>query len=253
VPALGAQLPWREVPLWWWFASHAERRPVFARLERDELQLSLDSDLRLPLKDGAVTDETLAAWTVAIQERRLCIRPRALITTMYARLVLSDLFIHGIGGAKYDQLTDAIIERFFGVPAPKFMTATATMQLQPTPPDTLARAQAAEHELGEFRFHPERYIDAARQPELAELAHAKQRLLAQPPPKGERKAWHQALAAINEQLVQALPDVQQRLQAQWEALSAQLQRERILGSREFSFCLFDERLPQELKRLAEHP
>ena len=33
--------------------------------------------------------------------------------------VLSDLFIHGIGGAKYDELTDEIIRRFFGIEPPR--------------------------------------------------------------------------------------------------------------------------------------
>ena len=41
------------------------------------------------------------------------LRPRALTTTMYLRLAMGDLFLHGIGGAKYDQLTDRIIEHFF--------------------------------------------------------------------------------------------------------------------------------------------
>ena len=48
------------------------------------------------------------------------LRPRALITTMFARLVLSDIFIHGIGGAKYDQVTDAIVRRFFAVEPPEY-------------------------------------------------------------------------------------------------------------------------------------
>ncbi len=48
---------------------------------------------------------------------------------MFARLVLSDVFIHGIGGAKYDQLTDAIVRRFFGVEPPGYLVATATLKL----------------------------------------------------------------------------------------------------------------------------
>ena len=48
---------------------------------------------------------------------------------MFARLFLCDLFIHGIGGAKYDQMTDAIIERFFGFAPPDYLTVTATAKL----------------------------------------------------------------------------------------------------------------------------
>ena len=63
------------------------------------------------------------------ETRGIKVRPRALITTMYARLVLSDLFIRGIGGAKYDELTDLIIRRFFGIEPPAYITATATFRL----------------------------------------------------------------------------------------------------------------------------
>ena len=45
----------------------------------------------------------------------LRVRPRALTLTMFVRLFLSDLFIHGIGGALYDQMTDQIMEQLFGI------------------------------------------------------------------------------------------------------------------------------------------
>jgi hypothetical protein len=44
----------------------------------------------------------------------LRVRPRALTLTMFVRLLLSDLFIHGIGGALYDQMTDQIMLQLFG-------------------------------------------------------------------------------------------------------------------------------------------
>ena len=43
--------------------------------------------------------------------------------------MLSDLFIHGIGGAKYDELTDQIICRFFGFEPPGFVALSATQRL----------------------------------------------------------------------------------------------------------------------------
>ena len=41
-----------------------------------------------------------------LSSRGIKLRTRALTTTLFARLVLSDMFLHGIGGAKYDQVTD---------------------------------------------------------------------------------------------------------------------------------------------------
>lgn len=57
------------------------------------------------------------------------IRPRALTLTAFARLALTDLFIHGIGGGRYDRATDAIVRAFFGVAPPLYATVTATLFL----------------------------------------------------------------------------------------------------------------------------
>src|SRR5262249_56991840 len=57
------------------------------------------------------------------------VRSRALTNTLFARLFLADLFIHGIGGAKYDELTDEIIRRFYGFAPPAYMVLSATLRL----------------------------------------------------------------------------------------------------------------------------
>jgi hypothetical protein len=42
-----------------------------------------------------------------LQQHGFVLRPRALTLTMFVRGFLSDVFIHGLGGALYDQITDA--------------------------------------------------------------------------------------------------------------------------------------------------
>jgi hypothetical protein len=61
--------------------------------------------------------------------------PRALMLTTFSRLLLADQFVHGIGGGRYDQVTDRLIRRHFGVEPPKFAVTTATMYF----PDALHR------------------------------------------------------------------------------------------------------------------
>ena len=61
--------------------------------------------------------------------RSIRLRTRALTTTMFCRFLLGDLFIHGIGGAKYDELGDAIARRFFGIEPPGFLTLSMTLWL----------------------------------------------------------------------------------------------------------------------------
>lgn len=53
--------------------------------------------------------------------------PRALTLTMFIRLFLADQWIHGIGGARYDQVTNHIVEQFFHVTSPAFGVTTATL------------------------------------------------------------------------------------------------------------------------------
>ena len=71
---------------------------------------------------------------------------RALTTTMFSRFLLGDLFIHGIGGAKYDELGDEIARRFFGIEPPGFLTVSMTLWLglpcDPATPDDLAGDRA---------------------------------------------------------------------------------------------------------------
>ena len=86
------------------------------------------------------------------------IRSRALITTLWARLALGDLFLHGIGGAKYDQVTDRLIERFFGLQPPGIMVLSATLHLPVAPPRGMTPDEVRRDPAGTSRdltFHPE--------------------------------------------------------------------------------------------------
>ncbi len=61
--------------------------------------------------------------------------PRALTLTTFLRLFVADQFVHGIGGGRYDQVTDRLIASFFDVSPPRFAVTTATMFL----PESLDR------------------------------------------------------------------------------------------------------------------
>jgi hypothetical protein len=155
---------------------------------------------------------------------------------MYARLVLCDLFIHGIGGAKYDELTDAIIRRFFGIEPPQYVTATATVQLPlDFPRVTTGELLAAQHEARELRYHAEQYLNDGAAHWLIER---KRSLLESIPPRGSKRKWHSELAALNDVLASQVVPLQQQLNNRVTQLAEQHRLTRLLGSREFSFCLF---------------
>jgi hypothetical protein len=156
---------------------------------------------------------------------------------MFARLVLSDIFIHGIGGAKYDQLTDAIVRRFFGVEPLEYVVATATLKL-PLPRRSVEEADVAriDRMLRELRYHPELYVDgdaAARQ-----LVAEKRRWIARQALPHERRARHAAVERINRALSELLRDRRAQLVDERNELRSLWRKQTILNSREYAFCLF---------------
>ncbi len=133
--------------------------------------------------------------------RGIRIRTRALITTLFARLLLGDLFLHGIGGAKYDQVTDAIIERFFGLKPPEYMTVTATLRLPiarpEVTPDDVARIQAL---LRDQTYHPERHLSIDGDATLTALVERKRQWIATEPTPQNARLRCRNIRAANEQM-----------------------------------------------------
>jgi hypothetical protein len=167
---------------------------------------------------------------------------------MYARLVLSDLFIHGIGGAKYDELTDEIVRRFFGIEPPRYLTATATFRLPIDRPDvTIEDVRNSARLVRDVRYRPETLIghplvagDATLERELQSLAAQKREYVRR---HTLRRATHDVFSQLDRMNVamhDRLKPLAAHLRAEHARLVEQLQQARTLGSREFSFVLYPE-------------
>jgi hypothetical protein len=74
--------------------------------------------------DGNAAAAKLLGW---LRQNNLRIAPRALTLTTFFRLLLADQFVHGIGGGRYDQVTDRLIASHFGIDPPRFSVTTATL------------------------------------------------------------------------------------------------------------------------------
>ncbi len=167
-------------------------------------------------------------------------RPRAVVTTMFARLVLSDIFIHGIGGAKYDQLTDAIVRRFFGVEPPEYLVATATFKL-PLPRHGVEEADIARIDqlLRELRYHPELYADGRA--EARQLVAEKRQWVAQQVPREQRSERHAAIERANHALHALLHDRRAQLLGERNELRSLRRQQAILDSREYAVLFVSRR------------
>ena len=190
------------------------------------------------------------------------IRSRALVTTLWARLVLGDLFIHGIGGGNYDLVTDRIIERFFHRTPPGFMILSATLHLpikqSPLPlgehPEGTqgeggvvnADPATIDRQLRELTYHPERFLNGIFNPaqdipgEVQSLINSKRRWIDTPQTIENAKTRCRAIRNVNHSLQPWLENLRRQLLERRSQAIMQQQAERILSWREYGFCLYPE-------------
>ena len=246
VPELARVRSWMETPFWVWTEQDRQRRPLFVQVDSQRFLLS---DLK-NFEQSVGIGELPGWWSEEVKSNRVCIRPRALCTTMFHRLLVSDLFIHGIGGAKYDQLTDQIIREFFDVDPPGYLTSTATFSLpfsaaKVSRQDVLAKQQL----LREFRFHPENHV--AHSPETSDLIRQKQAAIEQLSQGDSKKQAHEKIVAANQQMSSRLAKQISATEREIAVLKSQHRSSEILHSREYSFALHPTSIIEDLKSLAQ--
>jgi hypothetical protein len=100
------------------------------------------------------------------------IAPRALALTMFLRLFACDQWIHGIGGARYDQVTDQIIRDFFRFDPPTFGVTTATLYFPSATSRQRTSLPAIQH-LGHQLKH--RVLGTKKTTYLEQINHAPRR------------------------------------------------------------------------------
>ncbi|MCS5641830.1 MAG: hypothetical protein NZ807_01045 [Dehalococcoidia bacterium] len=237
-----------ELPLWIWSSASPQRQRMYCTVTEKQIRISdhLESfDRVLELDQGPdACVQQIQHWLA----EGLRIRSRALITTMYSRLLLGDLFIHGIGGGKYDQVTDLIIQRFFGSLPPDVSIATATLQLPiPAPDDPSDKIDTIKTDLRNIQFSPEKYIrkqqptNGHRDNSVDVLIAQKQELIDQHGFMECKHEWHQRVQAINHQLRQTIPNVPSQLVEQLQQLKIIKNNRLLLTSRDFPFILFPQK------------
>jgi hypothetical protein len=258
VPELAVDGDWLEAPFWVWSAADPTRRRLFARSCTDGVVLGDRSGWEYVLEVSADSVPDCAVEQLQELARRgIRLRTRALITTLLARLLLGDLFIHGIGGAKYDQMTDALIDRFFGLQPPGYMVVSGTLRLPIEHPGGAAeQLREARQTLREFLYHPEQFLEPpieqrhcercageGRNPANAEpqrSIEAKRQWIATPKTRDNARLRHQTINSANLAMQPWLADRRQKLLADIDRLERQARADAVLSSRDYSFCLYPE-------------
>ncbi len=180
----------------------------------------------------------------------LLIRPRALALTMYARLFLADLFIHGIGGALYDQITDGIMAQLFHR-APAYACVSAAWLLPLGIPlegnDEIAALKSRRHHA---RHNPHLFLDpfTSMKPAITETIRERRHLIDQianslaarrrdPVARQLRAAWFQQLHAKNISLHRTAPRILESIHHDLTQAQKANEQNKVLLHREYFFAL----------------
>ena len=160
-----------ELPLW----AHdpqGVRRRLFVAEEGSSLRL-LAGQREIGVLDGRCLHscEDLEAAFAELGGWQL--RPRALALTIWARLLLADLFVHGIGGAKYDRISDAIMADYYGLTPPRMACVSATLHMDIPPGTAMAETvRRCRHAVRDVQWNPQRHVSAGHSAEALIEQHA---------------------------------------------------------------------------------
>ncbi|MCL2647749.1 MAG: hypothetical protein FWD61_12185 [Phycisphaerales bacterium] len=222
-----------ELPFW-----------IYRRGEaRQRLMLRKDGEKVFMLHDG-VAYEFNSLFT--LHHSDLLVRPRALTLTMFVRLFLADLFVHGIGGALYDQITDGLLAKLFGQQLPYACVSAAWLLPLGEGGQPLENGGEINQLLSQ-RHHLLHNPQLAIDPSTAEVAQRQAliRKIAESLATARRgkKAFEQRrqrfeqLHAMNEALHAKAPDILRKLDVQIAECRRARERNKVLLWREYFFGL----------------
>jgi hypothetical protein len=256
VPALGRQDEWLEAPFWIWRRTQPRRRALLVRQRKREL------DLRIAGEDEVVVALPLAPdleACCAVERLReldgsgIRLRTRALTTTMVSRLLLGDLFIHGIGGAKYDELGDEILRRFFHFDPPAFLTISLTLLMGlPSQAGTPGELAALGQCLRDLNSNPDRHLAELIADDVRSLISAKRAAIAwSVTSRRDRIARRSAIQRCNQALQPHVQPTRAELEERQASMRAGARWNRVAANREFAFVLHSvERLGEVLPKVS---
>jgi hypothetical protein len=243
-----------EIPFWIWKEGD-QRRKIFILRAEEKNYLYNDSYGKIFLmeEDGF---KSLFSLKTILKERGLKIRPKALLLTLYNRLFISDLFIHGLGGAKYDLITDEIIREFFKVEPPHFLVASCTLHLNfKSPPGASAfKISALKKKIRDLEFNPERYIDELpltkkEKIKIRELAEEKTELIKKIKKTLspiEKQKISEKIKFTNNFIAEKIIFLKYELNKKIEKEEEKIKQSKVYTFREFPYCFFSAKILHNL-------
>ncbi len=256
VAALARDGEWIEAPFWVWRQGKPRRRALLARQRARVMELRIAGEDEILIELPLAPDREACCAVDRLRElaaRQVRLRTRALTTTVFSRFLLGDLFIHGIGGAKYDELGDEISRRYFGIEPPGFLTCSLTLWLDLPRAATMSfEAAAIVRRLRDLRFNPDHFLTEPYSEEVRSLIRAKQSLIAGPlTSRRERRARCLSIRRCNDALQPWVRAPRNDLLDRQARVRDGVRSDRAARNRGFSFVLHPaSRLKESLARAA---
>ncbi len=229
-----------ELPFWVWSPHSPARRSLW---------VSADSACKTlwagKTKLGTIeTGQDLASIRKSLSPWK--IRPRALMTTLFLRGVVGDWFVHGIGGGKYDEVTDHLLTEYLGFSKPTGMSVLSGTLLLPCEDRSDLSTRIAENRLlaRDAYWNPDRHLnDQLREREpISTWIEEKQSL--QDSPASRLHQWSRQdwvhFRQLNDQIRPYVQAIRQQAEREADELVDQQRSRRALISRDYSFCLHPE-------------
>ena len=232
VPFLEEKDGWCEIPLWLGTDHFSRRERVWVKQAGGDYILSpnrVTEEWRCP---EASLEDGLAALNGRLW-------PRALFTTLYLRGFVFDWFVHGIGGALYDQVTGEWAERFLNLKLRPMVATSLTLRLpMPTARSSPELYRASFHRQHHLEWNPDRLVKEPAPTGVAGWVSELQRLRRESPSPGrESKNRFRRMR----QLISRLRDyVSPEIAAGWnnvDFLRLFASEQSVVASREYAYIL----------------
>lgn len=225
-----------EMPFWI-VTEDGRREALWVGRRADALVLNCGSCTAVEV-DGRDIRSALAA----LRETGVAIRPKALTLTLFARLFIADFFLHGIGGGKYDVLTDELMNAVYGVGPPPYAVASMTMHLPLSRASADAPDQATlEQSLSALKHNPDKALEeaGALDAETTALVERKRELVRAIAEEGaDKKALGAEIRRLNEELQAHVGPLVEETQRALAAAKDRGREAEIAGYRDWAYCFF---------------
>lgn len=227
-----------ELPLW--AIADGGRTSVWARRTGDEVELVAEERV---LGRLVRNEEDPGAM---LRDVEATIVPKALSLTLFTRVFVADLFIHGLGGERYDAVTDEVCRRYYGIEPPQFVVATMSMRL-PLPADPVSDEQvaSAKDRVNRLIHNPDafladaRFDDDGQRRRAADLATEKAALIVEINGEGaDRKTIGLRIRDINKELAAMLAPLRAKYQRELDELVQRTEAAEAMTDRTYPFCLW---------------